>query len=411
MRLLQKSLTEQIRQLTGAIFMVIFMIAFIFMILKVLNYANQAQADQSKLMIILALSIVVYFPQLIIGSTFLATINVLNKCYQNHEMQVWFSSGVSLRQFIPIVLKAAIPYFLFVWGLLVFVNPWCYQQLSIMKAQAQNQQNLSFLLSGEFFEIGKDANKKVLFIESVNPEQKTLQSIFISQNNSNLNSTTSENFKNFEEIDLITANHVKIESRKIQNNNLNNNNLMNFAVLSQGQHYLAKLNNNINNENNDKNLESLEKPKMQIFEFAELALPIQTKQKIATGTDNVREVPSKTLWKQYRQKNIAAHEIAELIWRLSMPFCLLVLPLVALATTYQQVRKTKYWPMVTGIVIYFAYNNIINLLQTLLEKKRIHFAYNDYIILILHGLVAILAIAVIVFRSQGYLYFKNRLFK
>jgi lipopolysaccharide export system permease protein len=402
MRLLRKSLVQQVRQVTGAIFMILFMIVLIFMILKVLNYANQTQGAENKLFFILPLSLIVYLPHLLIGSVFLGVISTLNRWYQNHEMQVWMSLGLALRQFIPLIIRAVIPFFFLLFAIVIWAAPWGQAQLSLIKNQTKQQQDLSFFLSGEFFEIGPENQKKVLFVESINTQSKELSSVFVNQIDIDP-----------EKIDIITAKQVKIENKTFEipdstaggatlskaSGNASKKISSPFATLENGVRHMANLQ-RINGSELD----------LKSLHFQQLTLPIQPKKAISpvAAQQNVREQTTSTLLRKYKEKTIAKNELAELLWRFSLPFSILVLPVLALALTHQQVRKTRYWPMVLGVVLYFAYNNMINLLQTMIEKGRLE---QHYVIFILHGAVFIFACLLIFYRSQGYLYFKSRLFK
>lgn len=359
MKLFNQSIYRGLSQLTGGIAFLILTLVSIFMVLRVINYANNGTIAQEQILLFLSLTIVNYLPYIIVGSIFIACMTLLNRLYEQHEMLIWQSSGLSLWHFIPALLKFCLPAFIMLLVVTHLIWPWSNQNIAQLKQQMQDKNDFSFLLEGQFFEIAN--SKKVLFIEQINLENEQLQAIFLSDGNP-------------QKPDIITA----LKAEKIEKFNRPH------IRLQQGQRYVF----------------NLQTKQMQSIAFEQLDLPIQAAYSTNKKIDDlpIKAQSTKQLLQHIKAGNTQTEQAGELSWRFSLPMMVLIVPFLALALSYQHPRKTKYLPTFFAILLYLSYSNLINLSDVWLKKQHIGFMQSIYLI---HVIVLVTALCVLFMRTHG----------
>ena len=67
----------------------------------------------------------------------------------------------------------------------------------------------------------------------------------------------------------------------------------------------------------------------------------------------------------------AAADRAELQWRLSVPFSLFVLALVAVPLSRSSPREGRYGRLGVGILVYIIYANMLNIARSMVEQEEV----------------------------------------
>jgi lipopolysaccharide export system permease protein len=395
--LFKKQLRWEISNTTGAIFLVLLTVVFIFMMLRALASVNSGQISPQDILLLMSLSSVMYIPHIIIGSLFIATIMVLTRWYETSEMVVWQSSGLPLIRFLMPIWNVSLPFFVLIAGLSLFLWPWSNSYIEQLKQNFKQRDEISLLVSGQFFEL--DKSNKVLFIENLDTSKakQKCKNLYGQE----LTKCEAQN----SEISGIFATGIDVEN--INNNKSSIQSLMSIDIMSAKHGYMLEQNSGkqaqlINGEryiikSDKQNYQDTKNYQAQNISFEELK--IKLKPSINNMAENASNYPTRALSTQYLWNNKTKDNLIELGWRIAMPFSLLILQLWALVLAHANPRKGKYFNIVLSIVVYIVYNNMIGISQVWMEKEKISVVLGTSII---HIMLLISGVLLLVYRTYGF---------
>src|SRR5690625_5135148 len=102
-------------------------------------------------------------PVILSVSLFIAVLTTITRSYRESEMVVWFSSGLSLVNWIKPVIYCALPVAIVVATLTLYGAPWAYRQIAEYHQRYELRSDLSKVSTGEFIETEK--GQRVFFSE------------------------------------------------------------------------------------------------------------------------------------------------------------------------------------------------------------------------------------------------------
>jgi lipopolysaccharide export system permease protein len=103
-------------------------------------------------------------------------------------MIVWFSSGQGLMACLPPIAWFALPFFLAILVLSLFLSPWAEQRRLEYERQLESRDEITLLTPGLFREFRR-ANL-VVFVESINTFDGTIRNVFLHSVDDGKDSTT-----------------------------------------------------------------------------------------------------------------------------------------------------------------------------------------------------------------------------
>jgi lipopolysaccharide export system permease protein len=280
------------------------------------------------------------------GGTVLLT---LSRWYRDSEMIVWFTSGLSLVDWLRPILLFAAPFLVAIIVLSLYLSPWAEQRKLEFEQQLKSRDDISLVTPGLFREFPR-ANL-VVFVQSVNPLNNTVRNVFLHSIEDKQDSTT-------------VAARGKLEDMP---------NGDRFIVLEHGRRYQG----------------TPGTADYRIVEFERLGRRIEPSE--------VRAVPTSTKALPTAALLVTDDRVdrAELFWRISVPISALVLTLLAVPLAYVNPRMGRSFNFFAAMFLYMLYSNCLNIVQSLIAQGRLDF----WVGLVLPHVIA-LAVVVVLFRHQ-----------
>jgi lipopolysaccharide export system permease protein len=249
----------------------------------------------------------------------------LTRSYRDSEMVVWFTSGIGLTRWIRPVLGYAIPVTLLIALLSLVLSPWALSKADEFRRRLDSRDDVSAATPGAFRE-SKQADR-VFFLEEVDVEKKRVGNIFVqsSQNGKEGTMVAKEGYQ---------------------------------ETAPNGDRFLVML--------NGTRYEGIPgQADYKIVEFERYAMriePVELRQELP----NVKAYPT-----LYLLQNMTPLNIAELEWRVGLPLSALVLALLAIPLSYVNPRAGRSINLITAMVIYMFYNNMISVTNSWVGRGKL----------------------------------------
>jgi lipopolysaccharide export system permease protein len=347
----ERSLQRELTYTAAAVFMVLLTIMMTTMMIRIVGFAASGQVDPRDVVVLISLTIVGYLAVMLIVTLFVSILFVLTRWYRDSEMVVWLASGVSLTRFIRPIARFSAPLILLI-AFFAFVGwPWSNQQSKLIRERFQQRDDVSLLAPGQFRE--SPLSHRVFFIEKMSPDQKHVENVFV---------TSTVNGK----VNVIVSSqgHVEIAPNGDR-----------FVVLENGRRY-------------DGEPGALD---YKVMEFQRYGVKLESKPLISTNT------ASSTSTLALLQNPISAN-LAELAWRIGLPLIAINLCLLAIPLAYQNPRRGRTINLVLAVLIYLTYSNLLNLVQSWIEQRKLSFMVG---LVFLHVIVALITWGLFWFRVRN----------
>jgi lipopolysaccharide export system permease protein len=124
----QRALRRELFSTAGAVFTVLFTITITNVLIKILGQAAGGKIASADVVAMIGFLVLVYMPLLLQVTGFISALWVLARSYQDSEMVVWFSSGMSLSRWIRPIMAFGLPIIILSGLLSFFVTPWASRQ-------------------------------------------------------------------------------------------------------------------------------------------------------------------------------------------------------------------------------------------------------------------------------------------
>lgn len=274
---------------------------------------------------LLGFNMVKFLPMILSLTIFLSVLMTLTRWHRDSEMAVWFSSGLSVSNWIRPILSFAAPVTVVIFLLSFFVMPWATQQVEDYRVQLKSRDELASISPGVFKE--SNNGERIYFIEGFDQLGNVVKNIFIQ----------STQHQKTGVIVSSTGHRDKAENGD------------NFIVLEEGRRYEGKPNS----------------AEVSTTEFERYAIRIETKE--------VARKPSSTdtlSTEQLLSSELPADQ-AELQWRLAIPISALILVLLAVPLSFVDPRAGRSLNLMFALLIYIIYNNILSIFQAWITQGRL----------------------------------------
>jgi lipopolysaccharide export system permease protein len=266
-----------------------------------------------------------YLPVLLSIGLFLSILLTLTRSYRDSEMVVWFTSGIGLTRWIRPVMGYAVPVTILIALLSLVLSPWALSKVDEFKRRLDSRDDVSAATPGAFRE-SKQADR-VFFLEEVDVEKKRVGNIFV-QSSQNGREGTMVAKEGFQET---AANGDR------------------FLVMLNGTRYEGVPGH----------------ADFKIVEFERYAMRIEPVE-LRKEQPNPKAYPTLFLL-----KNMSPENIAELEWRVGLPLSAFVLALLAIPLSYVNPRAGRSLNLITAMVIYMFYNNMISVTNSWVGRGTI----------------------------------------
>ena len=266
-----------------------------------------------------------YLPVLLSISLFMSVLLTLSRSYRDSEMVVWFSSGNGLTRWIRPVLGYAIPVTLVIALLSLVLSPWALTKADEFKRRLDSRDDVSAATPGAFRE-SKQADR-VFFLEEVDAQQKRVGNIFVQSTQNGKEGTM-------------------VAKEGYQETAPNGDR---FLVLLNGTRY-----------------EGIPgKADFKMVEFKRYAMRIEP-------VELRQETPDRKAYSTlYLLQHPDSLNISELEWRVGLPLSAFILSLLAIPLSYVNPRAGRSLNLVTAMVIYMFYNNMISVTNSWVGRGKL----------------------------------------
>lgn len=253
---------------------------------------------------------------------FLSLLLALGRLFKDNEITAMAACG------IPVPVSSIISFGVMFAGIIgilsLLVAPWAENERKILQVQLSTVAEVGGIAAGRFKEFNHGHG--IFYVERIDLNNNTMHTLFMQIN--------------LPHKQIITV--AKHGYQTMQMGEL-------FLVLVDGHRY----------ENKPGSLNYV------VTEFAEHRIRIP-KRLDASQSTRPEAMPTHLLW----AAQIPSLQ-AELQWRLSLPLSVILLAALAVPLSYTTPRQGQYAKIVTGILIYLIYNNLLNVAKKWVERGEI----------------------------------------
>jgi lipopolysaccharide export system permease protein len=253
-------------------------------------------------------------------SFFLAILLALGRLYKDNEITAMAACGMPVPS--KTILLLGVLFSLVIASLSLLLAPWAEGQIDKLKQEAYSIAELQTISEGQFKEYQN--GKGIFYVQSINPETKWMQNVFI-------------------QVNLPQKQVIMVASHAYQE--IKQGDLL--LILKQGYRY----------ENSYGLLDYV------ITQFEQHTIQIPTLQSQQNQGENHKALPSIELW----QREGLAYQ-AELQWRIALPISVILLAILAVPISRTTPRQGQYAKIFSGILIYLIYQNLLNIGGKWIEK-------------------------------------------
>lgn len=274
---------------------------------------------------LIAFGILTYMPVLLSIAAFVAVLLTLTRSFRDSEMTVWFTSGLSIAAWVKPVLQFALPIALVCAVLSLGVAPWSQAQGREYQRLLESRDELSAVTPGVFRE-SRQADR-VFFVDKLTDRDDVVNNVFVQSTHGN-------------RMGVMVARKGYVET--VENGDR-------FVVLLNGRRY----------EGTPGTLD------YRTVDFDRYMLRIEPREA------KVETLPAKALGTMDLLSDPTPHNVAELHWRIALPFSVLIMALFAIPLSFVNPRSGRSWNLVLAVLAYALYNNLLSIFQAWTSQGKI----------------------------------------
>jgi lipopolysaccharide export system permease protein len=323
----RRALLREFGNLALAVFATLFAITLTTQLIRLLGQAATGKVLSEGVLALLGFSALNYLPVLLSLTLFVTVLMTLSRSYRDSEMVIWFGSGLSLLAWVRPVLLFAAPLVTLVAVLSLFLSPWAVGKAGEYRRQMNTRDEASRVAPGVFREASNA--DRVFFVEEIAGDQTNVQNVFISQMQDG-------------RLGIVVSKRGYRETAE---------NGDRFVVLLDGRRYEG-----VPGE-----------PDFKVMDFQRYALKIEApenrgEQGTPKGTSTLGLLG---------ERNTA--NLAELLWRISLPISALILALLAIPLSFVNPRASRSVNLIFALLTYMVYANLLSIVQAWVSQGRLAF--------------------------------------
>lgn len=327
MKFFQKSIERELLKNFSGATVILFTIVMTIMLIRILGMTSKGQANPSELVLLLGLNGIGNAAPILTLSLLMSIVYTFSRMYLDSEMVIWFSSGVSLSQFLKPVWRFCWPVLMAIALLLFFAWPWSNVQTQFLKERFEKRSDIERVTPGKFQESA--SSKMVFFIDKLKKNSGESTNVFVSKHDGNIETITTAKTGQIEFIDGIK-----------------------FLSLAQGHQT------SLDRENGAIRTISFESFKFKIENEDQYFFPEMHSQMLST-LDLI--------------KNRSSINLGELYWRLSLFIAAVVLCLLGIQLASVNPRVGRSYSLAIAIFSFIIYFNTITVVKRLIASQSVGF--------------------------------------
>lgn len=359
MSLFRRSVISEILSHGAVVLSTLIIVWLSVLIVRLLGDAASGQIGAEVVVGLAFFSSITALPVILSVSLFIAVLTTITRSFRESEMVVWFSSGLSLTNWIRPTLYCALPVALIIALLTFYGAPWAYRQIAEYHQRYELRSDLSKVSTGEFIET--EGGARVFFSEEPLVEGDELGQVVVR--------VLGEDWHH-----VLTADSAYTEIA---------DNGDRFLVLREGHRY------DLHPGQGD----------LQLFGFDRYGVRMENRQE-DTDPEAIRAQAERQM-KARRTTTLLEHfdqsAQAHIMWRLAMPLAALNLALLAIPLGVVNPRLGRGGDIVIAGLIALLYMNLINLSRGWINKGVLPFEIGLWLV---HLLFAVLMVVLLWFRLR-----------
>ena len=347
-------LSLEVLKSSGATVLILFIILMSNALGRLLADIADGEIPQQALWPVLLSQSVNIFTLLLPVGFFLGIVFAFGRLYKDHEIVVMSACGMGYWQFYKPILLVILPVFVLNAFTSIWLNSSVQRSAQVIVANNKDVHEFEQIRAGQFNQ--SKSGTHVFFMESISDDKLALDNVIISQSTANM-------------LVLETAKSGRQKTDEVTGDL--------FLVVGPGER--TEL------EPGKKNAKTMQ--------FEQHGILISKKQ--ASGKKRIREREKSPalLWHSTK-----VNDKVELLWRISIPFVLIVLALLAVPLSYIAPRKGQFGKIGYALMVYIAYLNLMAFGRTQLEQGNIPLVLNFWWI---HLIFIVLTVLLLVKRNRG----------
>ncbi|MDY7578157.1 LPS export ABC transporter permease LptF [Herbaspirillum sp. RTI4] len=325
----QRALRRELVSTAGAVFTTLFTITITVMLVKILGQAAGGQINSGDVLALIGFQALNYLPVILILTGFISVLLVVTRSYQDSEMVVWFASGMSLTRWVAPILRFGWPIIVLTVVLSFVATPWANQKSAEFRARFEKRDDIARVSPGKFQE-SASANR-IFFVEGFSGDATKVKNIFIN--------TVREDGKS----NIVVAREGEMQTDQYGQK---------FVVMEKGRRYDGMP----------------DQANFQMIEFQRYGILVGNTSQTAAGDKSARELSTLGLLQKPTNYNLA-----ELMWRVSLPLMALLLMLLAIPLSFVNPRAGRSIGLLIALLLFVTYSNMVSFLQATVAQGRLSF--------------------------------------
>lgn len=334
--IISRYLNKEVFQALIAVTFVLMLIFISQQLVRYLSYAASGKIASNIFLQMVEFEIPNLLALLLPLGLFLGIILTYGRLYSDNELRVLHACGFSIKKLITLTLALASVVAVIVAILMLWINPGIAESKQKILASGSADNLLDTLMPGRF-QVSSDG-RRVAYVEKISRGRKEADNIFIAEQEKNA-------------VDMTGTPWIVLSAiRGYQTTDPETK--QSFIVADSGYRYAGTPGQN----------------DYRIIKFQKYA--IRTPDTSLNTLRQIQEaIPTSALILQYHNPEHAS----ELQWRLSIPFSVLLLALLAIPLSQIKPRQGRYAAVIPAILIYVVYMNLLFVGRNLMEQKALPF--------------------------------------
>lgn len=324
----QRALRRELFSTAGAVFTVLFTITITNVLIKILGQAAGGKIASADVVAMIGFLVLVYMPLLLQVTGFISALWVLARSYQDSEMVVWFSSGLSLSRWIRPVLSFGLPIIILSGVLSFFVTPWASRQNAEFKERFEKNEDVANVQPGKFHESA--TVDRVYSVEDNPADPGKVKNVFV---------VTNQNGKN----SVIVSKEGSEETDEKGDK---------YLVLSKGRRYDG----------------TAGQADFELMQFERYRIYLQHQEPSLLDAQSAESLPTEMLL-----ANPTPFNLSELVWRIAGPVMSFILLLLAIPLSFVNPRGGRSANVVIALLLWVTYESMVRVVQEMTKQGRLPF--------------------------------------
>ena len=324
----QRAMRRELLNTVGAVFTTLFTIVITVMLIRILGDAAGGKVASGDVVALLGFAALIYLPVIISLTAFISVLLVVARSYQDSEMVVWFASGLSLARWIRPIMSVGIPLVILIALLSLWLTPWASRLSAEYKERFRNREDISRISPGKFQESA--SGDRIFFVEGLSSDTRKVENVFVSQSRGDASSVV-----------VAKEGSVILDERGDK-----------LLELRSGRRYDGKPGT----------------PEFQTMDFGRYVIVVASSTQELVDNKSARVLPTADLIEAPTDSNMA-----ELLWRISLPVMCFLQMLLAIPLGFVNPRRGRTLNLMIALVLAVSYSNSVGILQASVGQGRIGF--------------------------------------